>query len=60
MIKTLDEFVKFCKTASNDDIYDAFEFDTTDEVRDQVYELASPDANEPFRSAMYNLGFVNY
>lgn len=42
------------------DAYDVFEFECTDSVRDQVYAFADVDSPEPFRSAMYNLGFKDY
>ena len=63
-IKTLDQFIKKAKELDAegriDDMYDVFEFDTTDEVRDQVYNHADRETPEPFRSAMWNLGFKDY
>lgn len=60
-IATFDSFVN-CVTNLEDisDAYDLFEFECTDSVRDQVYAFADVDSPEPFRSAMYNLGFKNY
>lgn len=60
MITTLEQFIEFCKSATNDEIFDAFEDDCSDEVRDEVYAYSDPDSPEPFRNAMFNLGFVNY
>lgn len=41
-------------------IYELFEDGCTQRLRDQIYSLADPDTPEPFRSAMYNMGFVDY
>jgi hypothetical protein len=60
MITTFEQFIAFCQTASNDEIYEAFEDNCTDDVRDEVYSYANPGNPEPFRNAMFNLGFVNY
>ena len=63
-ITTLDQFVKKAKELEKagkiDDMYDVFEDDTTDKVRDEVYSLADPKSPEPFRSAMIKLGFKDY
>lgn len=42
------------------DSYDVFEYECTDEVRDYVLGFADDNSPEPFRSAMYNLGFKDY
>ena len=42
------------------EMYEVFEDECTDEVAEQVYSLADADSNEPFRSAMCNMGFVNF
>lgn len=60
MINTLTQFIQRCELATNAQIYQMFEFDCSDTVRNEVYYWAVPGAPEPFRSAMYNLGFVNY
>ena len=56
MINTVDAFIKICKTSSKDEIYNIFENDCADEVRNKIYELADEDSPEPFRSAMEWLG----
>ena len=60
MITTLDQFVAFCKTATNDEIYEAFEDNCSDDVREQVYAHSNPESPEPFRNAMFSLGFTEY
>jgi len=60
MSKALKEFVEFCKTASANEIYEKLEYNTNSNLRDEIYALADPVSDEPFRSAMFNLGFVNY
>lgn len=60
-IVTFDSFVnRVANLADISDAYDLFEFECTDSVRDQVYSFADKDSPEPFRSAMYNLGFKTY
>ena len=42
------------------EMYEVFEDECSDDVAEQVYSLADADSNEPFRSAMCNMGFVNF
>jgi len=60
MITSIVEFIQQCEVSTNDEIYKLFEFNCTDQVRDDVYMWANPKSPEPFRSAMYNLGFTDY
>ena len=60
MITTLAQFIQQCEVSTNYEIYKLFEFKTSEEVRNDVYMWADPTSPEPFRSAMYNLGFTNY
>ena len=60
MIDTLAEFIQRCETATNDEIYEMFEFESSDKVRTEVLFFADPSSPEPFRSAMYNIGFTDY
>lgn len=60
MINSLVEFIRRCETATNNEIYEMFEFKTSDEVREEVLCFAEYRSPEPFRSAMYNIGFINY
>ena len=60
MITNIAEFIQKCEVSTNDQIYEMFEFECSDEVRTDVYFWANPASSEPFRSAMYNLGFTEY
>lgn len=60
MITTIAEFIQKCEVSTNDQIYDMFETNCSDKVRNEVYFFAAPTSPEPFRSAMYNLGFTDY
>lgn len=61
MLMSLDEFVAaVIELDSVSDAYDLFEVKTAEAVRAEVYALSDPDSSEPFRSAMYNLGFVDF
>ena len=60
-ILTLDSFLhRVANLADISEAYDVFEFECTDVVRDYVLCAADADSPEPFRSAMYNLGFKSY
>lgn len=60
MLDSITEFVTTCKTLDNDGIYDLFECECSDRLRDEIYALADPDSPEPFRNAMLQLGFADY
>ncbi len=63
-ITTLRQFFNTAEKLQSEDrieeIYEVFEYECTDEVAEQVYSLADADSPEPFRSAMCNMGFVNF
>ena len=70
MITTLAQFIsevtaivgsdgKFT-AKTNDKIIDMFEYNCTDDLRDTILGYSDSVTPEPFRSAMYNLGFTNY
>lgn len=64
MITSLRQFVSKAQQLDNEgrigDMFDVFESDTIETVRDQVYSLADEISPEPFRSAMINIGFPSY
>lgn len=61
MLNTVIAFVYRCMDLKDvSDAYYVFEGECTDALRDEIYEFADHRSNEPFRSAMHNLGFVNY
>lgn len=55
-VSSIEEFVQQCKNKSCDEIYDLFENNTTEQVRDSIYEFAPEDVNEPARYAFRLLG----
>ena len=59
MITTLAQFIQQCEGSTNYEIYKLFEFNCSDAVKTDVYMWADLKSSEPFRSAMYNLGFTN-
>jgi hypothetical protein len=60
-ILTFDSFLNRVNELDDiHDAYDVFEYECTDTVRDYVLCFADADSVEPFRSAMYNLGFTDY
>jgi len=63
-ITTLDQFVQKAKELEKNgdisDMYGVFEYNTAENVRNEVYKLADPKSPEPFRSAMSKLGFKDY
>jgi hypothetical protein len=60
MITSIVEFIRQCEVSTNDQIYELFEFNCSEDLRDLIYDFANPTSPEPFRSAMYNLGFTDY
>ena len=60
-VSTIKDFV-LRVTALNDiaDAYDIFEYECTNELRDQIYALSNNNYNEPFRTSMHILGFTTY
>lgn len=59
-ITNLRQFILFCDTHDDDTIYDMFEYNCSENVRNRVYSFATPGSPEPFRSAMINLGFSDF
>ena len=61
MLNTLREFVRAVDALSDiSTAYYVFEDDCSDELRDLIYKLADPETPEPFRSAMFNMGYTDY
>lgn len=61
-ITTLRMFILMCNAdpTNIDLIYEMFEDDCTEELRNQIYSLSDPDDLEPFRAAMINMGFPDF
>ena len=61
MINTIKDFcVRINELDQIDNTYFVFEDDCTEQLRDQIYNLVDDSNSEPFRDAMYHLGFINY
>jgi hypothetical protein len=61
MVNTLREFVHRIESLEQvGDAYYVFEGECSEELRTQIWLLSDIDSPEPFRSAMINMGFVNY
>lgn len=58
-IKTLKDFVLECVKRPGEEA-DIFEDECTQSLRTQIYSLAGDDTPEPFRSAMFIIGFTDY
>jgi hypothetical protein len=56
MLKTTKEFALACKDLTANEIYELFEDDISDDLRDAIYAAADPKSPEPCRSAMIKLG----
>lgn len=56
-INTVQQFAEACKTLDSNAIYELFEFDLSEEVRDMIYAIADDtDAYEPARLAFNKIG----
>lgn len=53
---TVTEFVAACSQLDSDDIYDLFEYDISDSLRNEILSLAAVDSAEPVREALNFLG----
>jgi hypothetical protein len=60
MLNDIVEFISKCEVSTNTQIYNLFEGQCSSELRELIYNFADPTSPEPLRSAMYNLGFINY
>lgn len=59
MIGSIEEFVKLCAGKDHDAIYDMFEEQLAEDVRDELYqygEVLDPFAAEPVRLVINTLG----
>ena len=58
MLNTIQEFAVNCSGRSSEEIYDIFEVDATDFVRDEVMLLAGIKSCEPVREGLNKLGYM--
>jgi len=56
-IETIQQFAQACALLSHEDIYELFEDEITQGLRDSIYLLYSDaDVSEPMRQAMNRIG----
>lgn len=56
-INSVQQFAEACKSLDSDAIYELFEFQLSEEVRDAIYAIADDtDAFEPARLAFNKIG----
>ena len=55
-MKTVAEFAAACKHLTSDEIYNLFECDIADALRDEIISLAFVESNEPVREALNYIG----
>ena len=58
MINTVAAFAAACMTLDNDEIYELFEDDISQNLRDQIYAYSETSSAEPARSALNKIGFI--
>jgi hypothetical protein len=54
---TVADFAVACKQLTHEEIYELFEFDISQQLRDLIYMRAEDDTPEPVRSALNNIGY---
>lgn len=55
-MQTVQDFALACKHLTSDEIYDLFEFDISQELRDTIYAESEIDSAEPVRDAFNKIG----
>ena len=55
---TVADFAAACKHLDSDDIYNLFEYDIADALRDEIISYAHEDSVEPVRDAMIRIGRI--
>jgi hypothetical protein len=56
-ISTLQQFAEACKSLNSEAIYELFEFDISDAMREKIYNVSSfSDTSEPARLAFNLIG----
>lgn len=59
MCTQIIEFINRCNGLDNEAIYNLFEFEISEELRDTIMSHCdNADESEPVRCAMYNLGVL--
>jgi hypothetical protein len=57
-MKTIAEFAEACENKTHEEIYELFEDDISQKLRDRIYSFSEIDAPEPVRSALNGIGMI--
>ena len=55
---TVEDFAVACKHLTHDEIYEMFEDDISQELRDAIYAYSEANCNEPCRNALNRIGRI--
>ena len=55
-IHSMRDFAMSCSTLTSDEIYKLFEYELSQELRDEIYNTFWSDSQEPARAALRQLG----
>jgi hypothetical protein len=57
-MKLVAEFAEACENKTQEEIYELFEDDISQELRDRIYSFSEVDTPEPVRSALNGVGIL--
>jgi hypothetical protein len=57
-MKLVAEFAEACENKTQEEIYELFEDDISQELRDRIYSFSEIDTPEPVRSALNGIGIL--
>jgi hypothetical protein len=57
-MKLVAEFAEACENKTQEEIYELFEDDISQELRDRIYSFSEVDTPEPVRSALNGIGIL--
>jgi hypothetical protein len=57
-MKLVAEFAEACENKTQEEIYELFEDDISQELRDRIYSFSEIDTPEPVRSALNGVGIL--
>jgi len=53
---TIAQFAEACKTLTSDEVFEFFEFEISDALRDEIYSMSRTSSHEPCRDALEQIG----
>ena len=57
-MQTVQDFALACKHLTHEEIYNLFEDELSQELRDQIYAMSSARCTEPCRDALNKIGIM--